>query len=1196
MASLVGAQPAFADEDSTTSLTLTQVTPATQQSGTTFQYRLAYSCSNLNNVVCGEDPVITVPLGDAADMPVSVADSSAIASWEVVGDDLVITMNDLPEGSAGTIDFTVTPPNRTTPNGTTWTLDAELTFGDGVTPGASAPASVTSTATASPSLSLVKSANGNFFRPGDTVVFQLSWSCPQSGAATGVENLTGLSIVDTLPAGLTYVSSSPTAASVAGQQITIEVPQSGLGFSCSSGSATAVTVTATVDENVIDGTVLTNVAEATGTPLSGSPAVTANASDGITIVDQLGAGEASKIGYGPVTHNVGDVGTYDAGRGGYLSGTYAGPWLDRGIAADRTGDPIEASGNEVSGRVEAMYQLRVLMPVAGLEHAVIDPVPCQDGAAGPIYTSRDPGDLCQDPAFHATMVTARVYTGAGNVGVPVDHGLQARLTDGTLIDLEPGPVRAGEISPGMLYYRSYYVPENAVGQVAELVFPRSDTMINRATYYFIGGYADEDLAGGDVLRNRFTLESFAPGEDEPYASGPSNNGNVYVLSGPQVGAWKIWLSSSSTFRLSAYFIAPDFAILDGSLTLTDRLPAGLRLAGPIVANSAFERTTSTFHAIEWDVQQEPDPVTGETIITIEVPYEQFAEQRTGGNWITTFDVPVVWDFPGTYRNTVQVSLRDASVDGSFCLTGEPVAGTSGVDFACQRSAAFTVAPDPTSDAVQVFKTVRGSEDDEFLRNPAIGAVSADGGPVAYRLNWTNKSAADVGQVVLYDLLPTVGDTGTLAENAGQQRGSSFTPELVGLEALPAGVSVEYSTATNPCRDEVFPNASNTTCVDDWTASAPGDLSTVTALRFVSTETYAFDEGFVIELNMTAPEIATPQDIAWNTFAAAQTNLDTDEAIRPVESARVGLARPDFAEGEPEWSLRKEALVDGEVIPNGTEVDPGDTVTYRVVATNSGTVPIEDVVLTDDLSLVFDDAAFVAGSGELSVDGGAPVAVADPAGDTLTTEPFVLPIGADAVLTYQVRVDDDAWERTLTNVVTGAGGTEEEPTPPLPCVEECTTTQVTPSLGSVRWSKVDPAGERLAGAEWELTALDEEGQPSGEVLTIADCTAEPCAGADVDPAGGRFLVEDLPRGDYQLVETRAPAGYLIDATPVTFALTAAALDLVLDDIVNVQQGVPAIPLTGGLGADHYLLAGGALAVLAALLEIWRRRRRTTQEVL
>lgn len=110
LVSILGVQPAHADENSTTSLTLTQVTPATQQSGTAFQYRLAYSCSNLNNVVCGEDPVITVPLGGAADMAVSVAGSAAVASWEVVAGELRITLNDLPEGSAGTIDFTVTPP------------------------------------------------------------------------------------------------------------------------------------------------------------------------------------------------------------------------------------------------------------------------------------------------------------------------------------------------------------------------------------------------------------------------------------------------------------------------------------------------------------------------------------------------------------------------------------------------------------------------------------------------------------------------------------------------------------------------------------------------------------------------------------------------------------------------------------------------------------------------------------------------------------------------------------------------------------------------------------------------------------------------------------------------------------------------------------------------------------------------------
>lgn len=1041
----LGVQPAAADENSITTLSLTQITAASQPSGSPFQYRLSYSCSNLDNVVCGEDPVITVSLGDAAAMAVDVADSAAVVSWEVVGDDLRIVLDDLAEGSAGTIDFTVTPPNRTTPNGTSWTLDAELAFGDGVTPGASAPGSVASTATAAASLVVLKDASQRFQVPGGEISYDIRWTCPQSGEARGVEDLRTLTIVDTLPAGLTFVSSSPAATAVNGQTIAIDVDPDDLGSACRTGAtSSSVTIVATVDDDVTDGTVLTNTVTATGTPLSGSPTVESTDDARITVVDQLGAGEPSKSGYGPVTHEVGDPDSWYEDRGGYLSGTFPGAWLDTGAAAVRDGQALTAS-ELVYGVVEAMYGLSVAMPGPGFEHAVVDPMPCTDSSAGPVYTSNEPGDLCQNMAFHPTMVTVRGSSSATTGGVDPDYLPRARLADGTVIDLEPGPIVASEVSDGLLAFRTYYVPEEAVESVAELVFPRSASMTNQSTTYTVGGYIDDTHAAGDVIRNDFTLDTFVPDEEEPTATSVSEYGSVYVLDSPQVGVQK-WADSAgddSSFAIEASFVAPDVSQLAGPLTITDRLPAGLQISGPITSDGAYEWTTATTVDFDWDVTQALDPATGETVVTIEVPYEQFAEVRTGGNWSMGFVIPVIPEFPGEYPNVAQVTMNDGAVDDTLCRRGTPVEGTSGVGFACQDDATLVIDPEPGSDAVQVFKTVRGSEDDAFLRNPAIGAVSADGGPVAYRLNWTNKSSAEVGDVVLYDLLPSVGDTGTLAENAGQQRGSTFTPALLGIAALPPGVSVEYSAATNPCRDEVYPDATNTACVDDWAPTAPADLSTVTALRFVSTETYGFDEGFVIELTMTAPEIATPQDIAWNTFAAAQTNLDTAEAIRPVESARVGLARPDFGAGEPQWSLRKEALVDGAVIPDGTAVNPGDTVTYRVVATNLGATLIEDVVLTDDLSRVLDDAAFVVGSAELSVTGSAPVVVSDPVGDTLRTEPFALPVGAEAVLTYQVRVDDDAWDRTLTNVVTGEGGTEENPTPPLPCDDDCTTEQVTP---------------------------------------------------------------------------------------------------------------------------------------------------------
>lgn len=149
-------------------------------------------------------------------------------------------------------------------------------------------------------------------------------------------------------------------------------------------------------------------------------------------------------------------------------------------------------------------------------------------------------------------------------------------------------------------------------------------------------------------------------------------------------------------------------------------------------------------------------------------------------------------------------------------------------------------------------------------------------------------------------------------------------------------------------------------------------------------------------------------------------------------------------------------------------------------------------------------------------------------------------------------------------------------------------------GSVAWQKHDMHSNALSGSQWLLTGPD---VPAG--TTVADCvadTAGQCAGgafADTDPRAGSFKVTGLSWSDkpYSLRESVAPAGYRLDATTHEFRITADALDYVFDTaFTNRPREGLTVPLTGGMGTDIVLLAGGMLMATALASGVAIRKRR------
>lgn len=326
----------------------------------------------------------------------------------------------------------------------------------------------------------------------------------------------------------------------------------------------------------------------------------------------------------------------------------------------------------------------------------------------------------------------------------------------------------------------------------------------------------------------------------------------------------------------------------------------------------------------------------------------------------------------------------------------------------------------------------------------------------------------------------------------------------------------------------------------------------------------------------------------------------DVACPPLPG--VGCSASVTTPVDPQWTIAKTATVDG-ASSNTQWVKPGDTITYTVTAT-SNRGQINNVVLTDNLADVLDQGTFVSGSAVLTIGTAAPVAVANPVAPstTLTTQPFTLPAGQTAVLSYKVTVKADAWSAQLVNVATGAGSVTPIrcATSTTPVAPECTTTHMTPA--KILIEKLgESSGEEwvpMAGSTWAIHN-DAAGAP-GAVNTSFTV-------APIPSQTGQFQLEGIQPGVYWLEETTAPDGFNLLAEAVQFTVapngavtlgqgsgggvvTASDTDGNGIFLVTVRD-VPALkmPESGGIGWWPFAAAGASLLLVAMVLTASNARR-------
>lgn len=209
----------------------------------------------------------------------------------------------------------------------------------------------------------------------------------------------------------------------------------------------------------------------------------------------------------------------------------------------------------------------------------------------------------------------------------------------------------------------------------------------------------------------------------------------------------------------------------------------------------------------------------------------------------------------------------------------PVAGTG----TCHVSGSITLTG--STSGFRLTKEIRENPNELFDAPDA--PISTDDGALQYRLTFANIGPSSLDRVVMYDLLPSPGDTGTVGELLKRERGSTARAVLTEPVTAPAGYSVAYSTAEVPCRPEA--NAAISGCVDDWSTALPADLPAVTAIRIASDAGTTLVSGAVEQVTVEAaiPAESAPGSLAWNSMSGVAGTVGSPSMLQAAETGSVG---------------------------------------------------------------------------------------------------------------------------------------------------------------------------------------------------------------------------------------------------------------------------------------------------------------------
>ena len=384
-------------------------------------------------------------------------------------------------------------------------------------------------------------------------------------------------------------------------------------------------------------------------------------------------------------------------------------------------------------------------------------------------------------------------------------------------------------------------------------------------------------------------------------------------------------------------------VVDSQPVISDLLPCGMTFVeDSVTGGPAGKEKTVTVRDVT--------DATGCTRQLVQVTWPGY--QTKGGTTIQLRGKVGPSMSAGTHKNEAYISAAEpeyalTSKSTTICFYGSTddtydVNGDGNTaDQVCPVSSTFTVSEQAGADVVlESLGSVPGSVYKKYTDGPSVMRQGEDG---QFRITPTNSGNADLSDMTVYGILPHVGDTSV---QGGASRDSEWEPTITGPIQVgtgsgidPSQVTIEYSTSFNPCRGEVINQgdtmaASPAGCDNNWTAT-PASWSDVKSYRiYINGKATPIKAGASIPLivPIKAPDNAT--GIAYESVAIAATQASNNRAILPTEPIKVALV------------VALDVALNKTVVSDADNLAPGDNVTFRIDAGNSGQGKAPDVKVAE----------------------------------------------------------------------------------------------------------------------------------------------------------------------------------------------------------------------------------------------------------